>query len=251
MIFDIGMHIGQDTKYYLELGYKVIAIEANPELIKSAEILFSKHIKENRLILLNVGISNKNGIMPFYRNLDKSEWSSFDKEIGTRNNSEFEIINIECLTTDSLFTKFGIPHYLKIDIEGFDYYCLNDIDSKNKPKFVSCEASDITWFDILYEKGYTKFKLLSQGDDFIPINIKKEKSNYYPIYLKIKNGIKKRLQNKIKYNFDFGSSGPFGENTKGEWLTYKDARKLFEIFSTGKNGKPLNNISWFDIHATY
>lgn len=251
LIYDIGMHIGQDTKYYLELGYNVISIEANPLLVEAAEIKFKDYINCKKLVILNIGISNKNEILPFYRNLDKSEWSSFDKAIGTRNNSNYEVIDIDCITTESLFEKYGVPYYLKVDIEGYDYFCLNDISFKNKPKYVSCEASDITWFDILHEKGYTKFKLLSQGDNFTPINISKEGSFLYPYYLLIKNGIKKRLQKYLNLKFDFGASGPFGEETSGNWISHKEARQLFEQFSIGKNGKPLNNISWFDIHATY
>ena len=32
LIFDVGLHTGQDTAFYLKKGFRVIAIEANPLL---------------------------------------------------------------------------------------------------------------------------------------------------------------------------------------------------------------------------
>ena len=37
LIFDIGMHTGEDTRFYLNIGYDVIAIEANPFLVEEAK----------------------------------------------------------------------------------------------------------------------------------------------------------------------------------------------------------------------
>ena len=36
LIFDIGMHHGQDTAYYLSLGNRVVAVDADPTLIDRA-----------------------------------------------------------------------------------------------------------------------------------------------------------------------------------------------------------------------
>jgi len=41
-IFDIGMNNGEDTKYYLEKGYNVVAIEANEDLCSISRKRFSK-----------------------------------------------------------------------------------------------------------------------------------------------------------------------------------------------------------------
>ncbi len=42
VVFDIGMHTGQDTNYYLRSGYKVIAAEANPILAAENEKNFQR-----------------------------------------------------------------------------------------------------------------------------------------------------------------------------------------------------------------
>jgi hypothetical protein len=37
LIYDVGMHTGQDTEFYLAKGFNVIAIEANPLLMQKAQ----------------------------------------------------------------------------------------------------------------------------------------------------------------------------------------------------------------------
>ena len=34
MVFDVGMHRGEDTELYLSKGFRVVAFEANPNLVK-------------------------------------------------------------------------------------------------------------------------------------------------------------------------------------------------------------------------
>jgi FkbM family methyltransferase len=249
-VFDIGMHTGQDTVHYLESGFKVVAVEANPLLVDDARVKFAKEISAGNLIVLNVGVSNRRGIMPFYINKRLSEWSSFDPDLGMRRGSDYEIMNIECVTTTDLLRDYGVPYYLKVDIEGYDFHVINDLPSDGpRPAYVSCEASEISLLDTLHEKGYRWFKLISQANNFNPLNIEQESKAYFPKFLHIRNGIQLRLQKIIKIKHPYSSSGPFGENTKGEWLGYDDARQTLLTFIRPEKGKPLNGISWFDIHA--
>ena len=45
LIFDIGMYDGSDTRYYLNEGFRVLAIEENPVLVKRArELIFQKEM---------------------------------------------------------------------------------------------------------------------------------------------------------------------------------------------------------------
>ena len=36
LIYDVGMHKGEDTELYLKKGFRVIAFEADPDLVASA-----------------------------------------------------------------------------------------------------------------------------------------------------------------------------------------------------------------------
>jgi FkbM family methyltransferase len=251
LIFDIGCHKGEDTSHYLNEGYSVVAVEANPKLVEYCSKKFEKYIATNRLTILNVGIANGEApILPFYVNHQSSEWSSFDKEIGTRGSSRFEIINIPCTTTSNLFKTYGVPFYMKVDIEGNDYLCLNDIDSTGiKPAYVSCEACHLSWLETLQEKGYTRFKLINQADRFKPLKLSQQKSWAYTKYQKVNRGIEK-VKKMINPEYGGGSaSGPFGENTKGEWKCYEEIKKDYLNFYQNDLMTPINPGSWLDFHA--
>ena len=40
LIYDVGMHDGDDTAYYLDKGFQVVAVEANPVLVQSGRERF-------------------------------------------------------------------------------------------------------------------------------------------------------------------------------------------------------------------
>ena len=64
LIYDVGMNNGDDTAYYLSLGFRVVAIDANPELVERAKARFANEIASQRLIILNVGIADQRGSFP-------------------------------------------------------------------------------------------------------------------------------------------------------------------------------------------
>ena len=61
LIYDVGMNNGDDTAYYLSLGFRTVAIEANPELVEQAKARFAREIASGRLIILNIGIADREG----------------------------------------------------------------------------------------------------------------------------------------------------------------------------------------------
>ena len=64
--------------------------------------------------------------------------------------------------------KYGIPYYLKIDIEGMDSVCLEALlDFSEKPDYISIESEKISFKKLKEEYllfkalGYYKFKAIS------------------------------------------------------------------------------------------
>ncbi len=49
LIIDVGMHRGEDANYYLKRGYNVIAIDANPNIIKYVNKKFEQEVKSFKL----------------------------------------------------------------------------------------------------------------------------------------------------------------------------------------------------------
>src|SRR5262245_43578507 len=53
LIYDVGMEDGTDTGFYLKKGFRVVAVEADPELASRARERFSDEIAAGRLVVLN------------------------------------------------------------------------------------------------------------------------------------------------------------------------------------------------------
>jgi hypothetical protein len=49
LIYDVGIHDGNDTAYYLAEGYRVLAIDANPAHIERATKRFEHELNDERL----------------------------------------------------------------------------------------------------------------------------------------------------------------------------------------------------------
>lgn len=84
LIFDLGFHNGDDTAYYLERGYRVLAVDANPAVVDAGIQRFERAIAEGRLMLRNVGIAETADTLKFYVNEADSKLSSFDRSLAAR-----------------------------------------------------------------------------------------------------------------------------------------------------------------------
>ena len=164
LVMDIGMYDGSDTAYYLHLGYRVLAVEANPRMIARAQSRFNEKIKSGQLTLLNVAIAPAAGYSKLYVSSQDEGSSTVDrKKLKSRGESETEEVEVRCVPFSSILEEYGTPYYLKIDIEGSDHYCLDAIDSLLPPRYVSWEAGDdaLECLIMMHEKGYGRFKLIN------------------------------------------------------------------------------------------
>ena len=233
MIMDIGMNNGRDSLFYLQKGFRVIAVEANPVLVDMISLQLKNFIDSGQLIIERVGLAGKEGEFVFYQNLDNDHWSSFHKEWGTRNNTQYREIAVKCLPPQMLFEKYGVPYYIKIDIEGNDMEVVRALrDFPDRPRYISIEEHQVFYFAELWSLGYRNFKLVNQRDLF------KVKCPYPP-----------REGRYVDVSFDGTTSGPFGEETPGEWMAFEQAvyKYLTEIRSPVRGF--LAGNAWFDIHA--
>ena len=272
LIYDVGMNNGDDTAYYLRRGFRVVAIEADTRLAKCAGERFGTQISSGQLRILNIGIAAEEGELPFWICESHSEWSSFDRKIASRDGCPHHEVMVRCRRFGSILEEFGIPYYLKIDIEGNDFLCLQDLDPQRLPKFISMEAISP---DLLAERGFRRFKAISQFN-FLPIELPPapEQRRYERIQwmLRTRNplirafrlfggrGWLNRQQNRCRrhadWMFPFGSSGPFGEELPGRWLSHDELVATFEHLLKLKEQKHSSPFwtekeysFWVDVHG--
>jgi FkbM family methyltransferase len=240
LIYDVGMYDGDDTEYYLAKGFRVVAIEANPQMVKRATQRFKQKVATGKVVILPIGVSDPEGPLPFYISNTNPEWNTFDAAAIKEKPTDFEQVTISCRRFRSVLDQFGTPYYLKLDIEGNEIHCLKDLVRLDLPRYVSFEKTaqhSIESLILLRELGYTGFKLISQGN-LLPVQypptFEQQRFERWRHVLTSKNlllrvvrraGVRRWI-NPIRYRpdwtFPLGSSGPFGEDTPGRWQTFDE-----------------------------
>jgi FkbM family methyltransferase len=170
LVYDVGGYDGSDTSHYLSLGYRVICIEAAPNLAEQISTRFTREIAEGRCKVLNVAIGTENGNATFYLS-SQGLLNSFDRSLAERGGCQVTEITVAMRTFDSILAEYGVPYFLKIDIEGADHACLRALGT-DVPQFVSFEAAPDSFEMILMlaHRGYSRFSLIRQ-DTFQPIAV--------------------------------------------------------------------------------
>lgn len=220
LIYDVGLHVGNDTASYLRDGYRVIAIEASPILVEHCRQRFANELASGQLQILPIGISDKTGSQPFYVNPRNDEWSSFDKEVGWRD-GEGVLIEVPTTRMEVVFEAYGVPYFLKSDIEWGDIHVLNALKSLQKdnlPYYVSVELNAFDYLLILRSLGYEQFKVID-----------------------------------MKAHGVLAWSGPWGEKSPGQWVPVEAAAYewLHWFMQHPERQEWLNRDqqTWFDLHA--
>jgi len=236
LIYDLGMNHGEDSLFYLQKGFRVVAVEASPVIYAKMLEEFRIWIETGQLTILNVGVWDSASKLTFYRNLDNDHWSSFDRIYGTRNGTTFEEVDIDCVTLDTILKKYGVPYYLKIDIEGADKTAVSSLAAlPARPAFVSVEEYGIKCVTDLHDVGYDRFKLIPQSN----------KSAMNPPPAPALEG-----SYALKY-FNGKDTGLFGLELPGEWLTFEEAYKAFTTSVRDEAGAWVGTQDeWYDVHAT-
>lgn len=275
LIFDVGMNNGDDTAHYLSKGFRVVAIEADPTLVEHARDRFKEPVRAGQLELVNIAIGPDEGTAPFWVCEGRSEWNSFDRGIASRNGLPHHSITVQCRRFRDLLEQYGTPFYLKIDIEGHDHYCVEDLDPGDLPQYISLEMIELESLFKLRDLGYTRFKLITQNDhshlsvDVFGLRelVKRRLRSHQGLYrvgrrfadvgraawssVPRPNSHSSNGTRHDSPQFPPGSSGPFGEDTDGSWQTLDDVAHTWVAFQLGNSrfGRPnLNNV-WHDVHA--
>lgn len=273
LVFDVGMHKGQDTAYYLNSGCRVIAVEADPQLVEENGQKFRPFLDEGRLQIVHRVIWDDDNIDLEFHLSRVSEWNSFDKEVASRQGNFKRTVTIKTARLATLFKQYGIPAYCKLDIENADRKALLSLQELDTlPEFISTETD--CWGDngqnpadasceslgLLLQLGYKYFKLIDQItyknlEAGKPLWKYRRADLRYKIVRKISEinplSFRNSLARKIGYPFSFGASGPWGENTPGPWLDATQAKEVYryqrEKHVALEGSSPYG--FWYDWHA--
>jgi len=230
LIYDLGMNNGDDTGFYLKRGFDVVAVEANPALCQMAEARFAEAIAAGKLTIIKAAIGDHDGEVTFHVNLDNHHWSSTDINWAGRDDSACEAITVTSLSLASIYARHGIPHFMKIDVEGADLMVLEQVvKGAALPDFISIEDCrfGFDYARILSGAGYQNFQLVDQsavGETRDPVS---------------------------GHVFPTGSSGLFGPDLPGIWELYPEFVETYATTVRTREGVRLApRTRWWDIHAS-
>jgi FkbM family methyltransferase len=244
LIYDVGMHRGEDTAFYLNKGYRVVGFEADPELADECRRRFAPAIAQGRLEIVEGAIcahpaSGKT--IAFYRNRSNSVWGTIECEWAERNarlGCPSERVEVAVVDFRDCLERFGVPHYLKIDIEGADFVCVEALAGvATRPEFLSVESSKADFdalvreFDLLCALGYKRFAVVQQAN----------------VHSSPFDG--RTLAGKpLRHVFEPGASGPFGEDLRDAYVSREEAidtyRRIFELYRRYGDDSKLRSSWW-------
>lgn len=142
LVFDIGSNIGTTIEFFSHRANKVVGFEPNPTLFQRLKQRF-----ENRNVILDPrGLSNEVGYKIFrIANADTISTFSDDWVNNSRFTGDYiwnEGITVETTTLDSVIEQYGIPDYIKIDVEGHEFEVLTSFTKLLENTVISFEWAE-------------------------------------------------------------------------------------------------------------
>jgi FkbM family methyltransferase len=218
LIYDVGFHRGEDTAFYLKKGFRVVAFEAHPRLAEKGRAMFADAALAGRFTMVEGAVISAedwtagkrevtfyiNDVMTAVGSIDESLVNRFAKRGDTTRRVSVAAVDfVGCLRT------LGVPHFMKIDIEGSDHFCLESLRHvAERPDFLSWELERIdisrahSELELLVSLGYCAFQIVQQSQ--VP---------------RQKVPSPSREGNDCEHRFQPGSSGLFGaELPANRWM---------------------------------
>lgn len=162
LVFDLGLHKGYDAEYYLRKGFRVIGLEAAPDLAKISAQRLAAYGPQ--MTVVNKALHHSCGqSVPFYTVPTKDDWGSLHREIAEKGVETAVEIAVETIDLNWLFDNFGVPRYIKCDMEGGDLI-FRDLLLKDtrRPTFVSIEMNDGHEGEVMAACGYEVGQIVNQ-----------------------------------------------------------------------------------------
>ena len=161
LVFDIGSNIGEMTKRYLDLDAEiVVSVEPQLECFNNSNY--------NEAICVNKAASNISGQkIKFYRNRRSAISSCFSEWLNGRfKGQEWKEEEVETITIDDLIKQYGVPHFIKIDVEGYENTVLEGLSQK--VEYLSIEYTEefqsetLKCIEKLEKLGFTKVSVIDE-----------------------------------------------------------------------------------------
>jgi len=149
LVFDVGANVGAFAKTFLALGARVVAVEPVPSCIEAL-----RQIRSKKLQVIPCALGSTSGETTLHINLKRStlstvseSWLAIARDAERFKTEEWSQAMVVPVTTlDNLIMQYGVPAFIKIDVEGFEREVLAGLTrlSSMLSFEYNCEAVDAT-----------------------------------------------------------------------------------------------------------
>lgn len=234
LIFDFGLHKGFDAEFYLKKGFRVVGLEAVPELAEQSSVSLAEW--KDRLTIVNKALYHQDDQeVTFYTVPGKEDWGSLYQGTAEKDLEKSVPIKVQTVTLGWLFDTYGVPRYIKCDMEGADLIFREQLlKDPRRPPFISIEMNDGLEGEILHDCGYNIGQIVNQW--------------CHPFR---KQSYPSREGKFIETKFTGEMSGPFGlDLDPSKWCPILEADDLYRRWKELRNIHQELALGWLDLHAT-
>ena len=225
VIYDLGANAGNNLPYYLSRARKVVAVEANPLLVRRILHDFSLEIASGRLVVCGCVLAPySSSSVPFYVHRRDSHLSCLVLPDGA-SHADYEVVYVPSISVVDLVRAEGEPMYMKVDLEGADSMVLEQLfHAEIYPCYLSVELQTIKPLALIYETNrYHSFQLMDA-----------RKFSVLPAPT-----LDSSLPFAHCFVFNEDTAGPFGADIPYPWMDRQQALRNLSI----------QGLGWRDLHA--
>lgn len=123
LVFDIGAHVGNRVRAFAALGCRVVALEPQPDFARVLRAFYG-HSSQVVVVESAVGAAVGRGSLSLSERTPTVTTLATEWRAAREKDPEFagvhwnRRVEVETTTLDGLIARFGVPAFVKIDVEG-------------------------------------------------------------------------------------------------------------------------------------